>query len=106
MTAINKKHPDLTETTIEGFCEEFGADYQVITIKSTLIKKIKDYCEKKKISQRKLASMVDGLTHDRVSKIFNGRVAHMSVDKLLQITHVLDIIVNISFSRPKKKNVA
>ncbi len=102
MTKINKNHPDLTETTIEGFCEEFGVDYQVIKIKSTLIKKIKGYCEKNKISQRKLASMVEGLTHDRVSKIFNGRIGHMSVDKLLQITHALDIMVNISFSKAKK----
>ncbi len=103
MTAINKNHPELTTTTIEGFCEEFGVDYHVLSIKSLIISKIKAECKKKKISQRKLASMVDGLTHDRVSKIFNGRVAHMTIDKLLQITHALGINVNISFTKQKKK---
>ena len=46
--------------------------------------------------------MVDGLTHDRVNKIFNGRVGHMTIDKLLQITQALEIPVEINFPRPRK----
>lgn len=93
-----------TEVSIEKFCQEFGVDYQVIKIKSKLIDKIKDHCHKHKISQRKLAALVPGLTHDRVNKIFKGLIGHMTVDKLLQIAHALEINVNISFTKTSKKN--
>jgi len=101
---INKKHPDLTEVSLAEFCEEFGVDYQVMKIKTSLINKIKNHCEKNKISQRKLASMVTGLTHDRINKVFNGKISNMTVDKLLQIAHALDIMVNISFSKTVKND--
>ena len=35
---INKKHTDLTEMNFEDFCDNFGVDYQVLSIKSKLIK--------------------------------------------------------------------
>ena len=67
-------------------------------IKSNLIDKIQAICKERKISQRKLALMVPGLTHDRVNKVFNGLVGHMTIDKLLQITYSLKIEVSLSYS--------
>ncbi|MBI3017886.1 MAG: helix-turn-helix transcriptional regulator [Deltaproteobacteria bacterium] len=58
-------------------------------------KVIRDYCKEHKISQRKLAKMVPGLTQDRVSKIFSGLVGHMTVDKLLAILSALQIKVSL-----------
>ncbi|RME14178.1 MAG: hypothetical protein D6797_09465 [Bdellovibrio sp.] len=70
-------------------------------MKAKLIDKIKSECERRKISQRKLASLVPVLTHDRVSKIFNGQVGHMTVDKLIEILSHLNIRANISFRKSK-----
>jgi predicted XRE-type DNA-binding protein len=51
--------------------------------------------KKHKVSQRKLASMVDGLSQDRVSKIFSGQVGHMTIDKLIEILSALEISVTV-----------
>lgn len=88
-------------TDLKGFAEINGVDYQLIQVKAKLIEKIKSECESRSISQRKLAGLVPGLTHDRISKIFNGQVGHMTVDKLIEILSHLDIRVNISFKKTK-----
>jgi len=88
-------------TDLKGFAEMMGVDYQLIQVKSKLIEKIKSECENRNISQRKLAGLVPGLTHDRISKIFNGQVGHMTVDKLIEILSHLDICANISFKKTK-----
>ena len=36
-----------------------------------------------------------------VSKIFNGQVGHMTVDKLIEILSYLNIRANISFKKSK-----
>ncbi|HAG90970.1 MAG TPA: hypothetical protein DCL41_03820 [Bdellovibrionales bacterium] len=74
-------------------------DYQLVQVKAKLIEKIKSECEGRGISQRKLASLVPGLTHDRISKIFNGQLGHMTVDKLIEILSHLDIRADISFKK-------
>lgn len=89
------------ETDLKGFAQLMGVDYQVVQLKTKLINKIKSECEKNKISQRKLASKVPGLTHDRVSKIFNGQVGHMTVDKLVEILGYLEIKTNVTFKKEK-----
>lgn len=91
------------ESELKKLAEVMGVDYQLIQLKSKLIEKIKVECEKHSISQRKLAVLVPGLTHDRVSKIFNGQIGHMTVDKLIEILSCLDIKTNIIF---KKGNAA
>jgi predicted XRE-type DNA-binding protein len=78
--------------------ESWGMDYQVIKVKSDLIHAIKDHCQKKKISQRQLASMVPGLSQDRVSKIFTGQIGHMSIDKLVEIHSALKLKVSVKAS--------
>lgn len=78
---------------LEGVAKDWGIDYQVFMIKSELIEAIKKYSESHKISQRKLASMVPGLTQDRVSKIFSGQAGHMTIDKLIEILSALKIKV-------------
>lgn len=88
-------------TDLKGFAEMMGVDYQLIQLKAKLIDKIKSECEKRKISQRKLASLVPGLTHDRISKVFNGQIGHMSLDKLIEILSCLDIRANVSFKKSK-----
>lgn len=75
--------------------ESWGVDYQVIKVKSDLIQAIKDHCHKKKISQRQLASLVPGLSQDRVSKIFTGKIGHMSIDKLVEIHSALKLKVSV-----------
>lgn len=90
-----KSNKKLTPQSIEELASDWGVDYQVFKIKSQLIETIKNYCEKNKISQRKLASIVDGLSQDRVSKIFSGQVGHMTIDKLIEILSALEI--NITF---------
>jgi predicted XRE-type DNA-binding protein len=92
------KKTNTKEVSLAEFAEDFDIDFQVLMIKSNLIDKIQEICLDRKISQRKLSRMVPGLTHDRVSKIFNGLVGHMTIDKLLQITYALKLEVNISFS--------
>ena len=91
----------IKETDLKGFADMLGVDYQLVQVKAKLIDKIKNECVKRKISQRKLASLVPGLTHDRISKIFNGQVGHMTVDKLIEILSHLDIKASISFSKSK-----
>ncbi|OUR98549.1 hypothetical protein A9Q84_03815 [Halobacteriovorax marinus] len=101
---VNKSKLIIKEASLAELSETFGIDYQVVKIKSQLIDKIKNHCKKNSISQRKLASMVTGLTHDRVNKIFQGLIGHMTIDKLLQITNALDIEVKISFSKLKRSS--
>ena len=84
------KDMDLAELAIS-----WGIDYQVFKIKSELIDAIKRHCDVHKISQRKLASMVAGLSQDRVSKIFSGQVGHMTIDKLVEILSSLGLSVAI-----------
>ncbi|MFM8314540.1 MAG: XRE family transcriptional regulator [Deltaproteobacteria bacterium] len=81
--------------TLEEVAKDWGIDYQAFTIKSELIDIIKTTCEEQGISQRKLASMVPGLTQDRVSKIFSGQVGHMTIDKLITIASALEIKVTM-----------
>ena len=76
------KKEKLEIMTTKELAESWGIDYQVFQIKKKLIASIKKFCEKEGVSQRKLASMVDGLTQNRISKIFSGQVGHMSIDKL------------------------
>lgn len=78
---------------IEELANDWGIDFQVFQIKSELIDTIKKHCLAHKISQRKLASMVEGLTQDRVSKIMSGQVGHMTIDKLIEILSALEIKV-------------
>ncbi|HLQ25846.1 MAG TPA: XRE family transcriptional regulator [Acidiferrobacterales bacterium] len=80
---------------LEALAEDWGIDYQVFKIKSELVDTIKSYCREHSISQRKLASMVPGLTQDRVSKILSGQVGHMTIDKLIEILSALRIKVVI-----------
>ena len=82
-----------TKANISKLAEDWGIDYQVFKIKTSLINAIQAYCTTHSISQRKLASLVPGLTQDRVSKIFSGQVGHMTIDKLIEITSTLKIKV-------------
>jgi predicted XRE-type DNA-binding protein len=90
------KREKLKPVTIEELAESWGIDYQVFRAKADLIDLIREYCRKHKISQRGLAAKVPGLTQDRVSKIFSGRVGHMTVDKLIEIASALGITVTVS----------
>ena len=83
------KHEKLKPQNLEEVAKDWGIDYQVFRIKSELVDTIRAHCEDHSISQRKLASMVDGLTQDRVSKIFSGQVGHMTIDKLVEILSAL-----------------
>lgn len=83
----------------QHFCEEMGVDYQVMKIKSDLIQKIKTECGCQKISQRALARKVSGLTPDRVSKIFNDQIGHMTIDKLVQILGALQVEMKLSYKK-------
>ena len=89
------KKEKLVPQNIEEVAKDWGIDYQVFKIKNQLIETIKSYCEKHSVSQRKLAGMVDGLSQDRVSKIFSGQVGHMTIDKLIEILSVLEINVGV-----------
>ena len=89
------KSEKLKPQSLEEVAKDWGIDYQVFKIKSELIEAIKKYCSSHNVSQRKLASMVDGLTQDRVSKIFSGQVGHMTIDKLVEITSALRIKVAV-----------
>ena len=90
----NAKKVDLKE-----FAEMMGVNYYVVQVKGELIDKIKAECKAKNISQRELARIVPGLTHDRISKIFNGQLGHMSIDKLIEILNYLNIRINLSFKK-------
>jgi len=87
------------EESLKKFAEAIGVDYYLVTAKSKLIEEIQSECKKRSISQRGLAQMVPGLTHDRVSKIFNGQIAHMTLDKLVEILGVLGVQTEFSFQR-------
>jgi predicted XRE-type DNA-binding protein len=89
------KMEKLKPQSIEEVAKDWGIDYQVFKIKNDLIDTIKSYCEGHDISQRKLASMVPGLSQDRISKIFSGQVGHMTIDKLIEILSVLKFKVAI-----------
>ncbi len=81
--------------SLKELAEDWGIDYQAFKIKTELIDVIKAHCEQEGISQRKLASIVPGLTQDRVSKIFSGQVGHMTIDKLVAIASALEIKVSL-----------
>lgn len=81
--------------TPEEVAKDWGIDYQTFLIKTHLIDVIKEHCKENSISQRKLATMVPGLTQDRISKIFSGQVGHMTIDKLIEISSVLEIKVSV-----------
>ena len=89
------KTEKLKPQSLEEVAKDWGIDYQVYKIKAGLIDTIKKYCDEHSISQRKLASMVAGLTQDRVSKIFSGQVGHMTIDKLIEILSELKIEVTM-----------
>lgn len=89
------KTEKLKTMTLKELAEDWGIDYQVFKIKQELVTSIKKVCEKENISQRKLASMVDGLTQDRVSKIFSGQVGHMTIDKMVEILSALHIKLEV-----------
>jgi predicted XRE-type DNA-binding protein len=89
------KKEQIKTQTLKELAEDWGINYQVLKIKQSLVGLIKKYCEENCLSQRRLASIVPGLTQDRVSKIFSGQIGHMSIDKLVQILSVLDIELNI-----------
>lgn len=89
------KSEKLKPQSLAEVAEDWGIDYQVFQIKSELIGAIKKHCEAHKVSQRKLASLVPGLSQDRVSKIFSGQVGHMTIDKLVEITSALKIKVAV-----------
>lgn len=80
--------------SIESVALDWGINYQVLVLKTKLIDKIKEICEENEISQRKLAKMVDGLSQDRISKIFTGQVGHMTLDKLVEILSALKVKVD------------
>jgi predicted XRE-type DNA-binding protein len=88
------KEKTLSPQSLNELAKEWGIDYQTFKIKTELIDLIKRHCLENKISQRKLASLVSGLTQDRVSKIFSGQVGHMTIDKLVSIMSVLKIKVS------------
>ena len=85
----------LKSISLKKLAEEWGIDYEVFKIKKQLVKKIQTHCKKHNISQRSLASQTHGLTQDRISKIFNGQIGTMTIDKLVQILSVLKIKVKI-----------
>ena len=89
------KKEKIKSQTLEEVAKDWGIDYQVFRIKMELIDTIKKYCLNEQISQRKLASMVPGLTQDRISKIFSGQVGHMTTDKLIEILSVLKFKIKV-----------
>jgi predicted XRE-type DNA-binding protein len=86
----------LKSQSLAELAKDWGIDYQTFKIKSELIDVLRKHCQENEISQRKLASMVPGLTQDRVSKIFSGQVGHMTIDKLVAILSALKIKVSVS----------
>ncbi len=93
---------NLEETSLEKLANELAINYQTIVIKSELVDKIKEHCLKNEISQRQLAKIVPGLTQDRISKIFNGQIGHMTIDKLITILTVLGYEIQLE---TKSKNI-
>lgn len=97
-----KSEAGINERTLKQFAEMMGVDQQLIAMKSQIIDKIKNECKLKKISQRQLAKMVPGLTHDRLSKVFNGQLSHMTLDKLVEILSTLNIKVILKLKNYKR----
>lgn len=91
---MKKKYTELL--SVKELAADWGIDYQAYKIKAELIDKIKSHCEKHDLSQRKLASLVPGLSQDRVSKIFSGQVGHMTIDKLIEILSVLNYRITVN----------
>ena len=92
---MNLKPERLKSMSLKELAEEWGIDYEVFKIKRQLVKKIQTHCKKHNISQRSLANQTPGLTQDRISKIFNGQVGKMTIDKLIQILSILKIKVKV-----------
>jgi predicted XRE-type DNA-binding protein len=90
------KEKKLKPQSLADLAKDWGIDYQTFKIKSELIDVLRRHCQENDISQRKLASMVPGLTQDRISKIFSGQVGHMTIDKLVAILSMLKIKVSVS----------
>jgi predicted XRE-type DNA-binding protein len=86
----------LSPQTLRELAKDWGIDYQTYRIKAQLIDTIRAHCQQHQISQRKLASRVEGLTQDRVSKIFSGQVGHMTIDKLVTIMSALGMKVTLA----------
>lgn len=89
------KEKKLKPQSLAELAKDWGIDYQTFKIKSELIDVLRRHCQENEISQRKLASMVPGLSQDRVSKIFSGQVGHMTLDKLIAILSTLKIKVSV-----------
>ena len=92
---MNREKEKLKPVSLKKLAEEWGIDYEVFKIKKQIVKKIQAHCKKHNISQRTLANQTPGLTQDRLSKIFNGQIGTMTIDKLVQILSVLKIKVKI-----------
>jgi predicted XRE-type DNA-binding protein len=95
---MKRKKPKLTLQTVSIHMQEWKIEQDILRIKCELIEKIKEHCGKHKISQRKLASMVPGLTQDRVSKIFSEKYGHMTIDKLVEISSTLGFVTTLRLS--------
>lgn len=89
------KMKKLKSQSLDELASDWGIDIQIFKIKTYLIDIIRNHCTKNQISQKKLASMVPGLTQDRVSKILSGQVGHMTIDKLIEITSALEFEITI-----------
>ncbi len=85
----------LKSQSLEELAADWEIDLQVFKIKTYLIDTIRKHCATNEISQKKLASMVPGLTQDRVSKILSGQVGHMTIDKLVEIMSALEFEITI-----------
>lgn len=92
---MKRKKPKLTLKTVGVHVQEWKLESEVLRVKRELIGKIKAHCERLTVSQRKLASMVPGLTQDRVSKIFSGDHGHMTIDKLVEIIATLNLKIEV-----------
>lgn len=82
--------------TMKEFCQEFGIDYEVMVIKRKIINAIRAHCKAHKISQRKLARMVPKMSQDRISDMYNGFGAGITIDKLVSVATALKIEVKIT----------
>jgi|GEM_PF-3705367 len=92
--------------TIKDFCEATGGDYELMMMKTTVIDAIRAHTKKYKISQRKLASMLPGLTQDRVSKMYRGLSGGMTLDKLTQVAKALNLRVTLTVKEAKSTKAA
>ena len=95
---MKRKKPKLTIKNMGAHVQEWKLEIEVLRIKRELIEVIKAHCEKHEFTQRELASMVPGLTQDRVSKIFSGNYGHMTIDKLIEIAWTLGFSTEIKIT--------